>query len=189
MKKFKRLYSLTALFALPFVAQAHTGLPIESGFLSGFMHPWMGVDHVLAMMAVGLWALRLGANMRWGMPLIFVSAMLVGAGLAVFGLQIAGVETGIALSVIVLGVLLTTQKMVGNGLALLAASVFAILHGYVHILEGVTTGSLFTYSAGFISASAMLLIFGLMLGSKQNSIRQGFAWLCSATGLLLLAGF
>jgi urease accessory protein len=142
-------------------ALAHTGLEHAFSFASGFAHPWTGPDHILAMVAVGLWAGLNGGRALWVWPAAFVSVMLVGGALGVASVPVPFVEPGILASVIVLGllVLTATQLPVALGAALVA--LFALLHGHAHGGELPSGAAALTYAAGFALATALLHAIGL----------------------------
>jgi urease accessory protein len=153
-----------ALLALaPTVAFAHPGHDGAS-LVSGFLHPLGGFDHIIAMVAVGLLAARLGGRALWLVPASFVAAMTV-AGLA--GMADAGlpyVETGIALSVVVLGAVAVFGVAMPVAAAMGLVAFFAIFHGYAHGIEMPETASGLAYGAGFVAATAILHGIGIGLG-------------------------
>src|SRR5262245_28932012 len=142
-------------------ALAHTGLEHAVSFASGFKHPWSGLDHMLAMVAVGLWAGLNGGRALWAWPMAFVGLMVAGGALGISGIALPMVEPGILASVIVLGllVLMAAQLPVALGAALVAA--FAVLHGHAHGAELPAQASAASYAAGFALATALLHRLGL----------------------------
>lgn len=140
---------------------AHPGHE-AAGFASGFHHPLGGLDHVLAMLAVGLYAGRQPGAMRWALPGAFVAAMLGGAAIGATGVELPAVETGIAVSVLVFGVLIAfmTRPPLAVAVALVAA--FALFHGYAHHAE-MGDGTLASYAAGFAIVTAGLHGAGFMV--------------------------
>ncbi len=168
---------------------AHTGEHGVYDFVSGFTHPWLGVDHTLVMLALGICAARCGAQLRWQLALGFMVLMALGATAAAAGLQLASAEFGVALSVVFMGVLLhrPTLKLTQGSMLLLA--MFALLHGFVHVEDVTQSENLVQYTLGFLTATALLQALGLglaFLGGKY--LRSSMAWLCSCVGLLLLSG-
>jgi urease accessory protein len=153
-------------------AMAHAGHDHVhgSGLGSGLLHPVTGLDHLLAMLAVGLWAGRLGGRMRWGLPLAFVGAMLAGCGLAMAGLGLPLVEPGIAASVLVLGLALAAAVKVPAGAGLAAVAVFAVFHGHAHGAEIAEGASTLAYMAGFSFTTAALHAAGLGLAVAIASL-------------------
>jgi urease accessory protein len=143
-------------------ALAHTGHE-TTGLTAGFLHPFGGVDHMAAMVAVGLWAAFCGGVRVWVWPVAFVSAMLVGGGLGLWGVAIPFVEPSIAASLIVLGLLiaLAFEAPLAIGTALIMF--FAIFHGHAHGTEA-PAGNTVTYAAGFALATALLHASGISIG-------------------------
>jgi urease accessory protein len=159
-------------------ALAHTGLEHAVSFASGFKHPWSGLDHMLAMVAVGLWAGLNGGRALWAWPAAFVGVMVAGGALGMAGISIPMVEPGILASVIVLGLLVLTAARLPVALGAVLVAVFALLHGYAHGAELPAQASAATYAAGFALATALLHALGL-----------GVAWLGrSDTGRLVVRG-
>jgi urease accessory protein len=169
---------------LPTVAWAHTGA--GGGFLAGFAHPFMGLDHLLAMVAVGLWAVQLGGAMRWRLPLAFVACMALGAALpASLG---AALEPGIAASVLLLGVAVFTAMRPHAGLAMAVVGAAALLHGHAHGIEMPLAASPLTYGLGLILATALLHGAGVLGGGAVKSAvlrGAGLAIGVAGAGLLL----
>jgi urease accessory protein len=122
LKKHSRTFALAALGLFAGTASAHTGDHAVTGFVSGLAHPLLGLDHLFAMIAIGLWAAQQGGRALWAVPAAFVGAMVVGGGLAWSGIALPQVETAIALSVLVLGLLIATRRQwaVTAGMALAA---------------------------------------------------------------------
>ena len=171
-------------------AQAHPGHGTES-FVDGLAHPFSGLDHLLAMLAVGLWsAAALPAGRRLAGPAVFLAMLLVGAALPRLGVQLPGVEAGVALSVVALGVLMIAARSaalrlpVPAGLSLVGMA--ALLHGMAHGAELQAGHSFAGYALGFMTASALLHGVGLGLGNWLQSGR-GWAWRATA-GLMGLSG-
>ena len=159
-----RIAPATALLLLlPSVALAHTGEGSASGVLHGFMHPIGGLDHVLAMVAVGVFASVLGGRALWCVPAAFVGMMVVGFGLGVLQVGVPYVELGIALSSIVIGGAAALGLSVPIGGAMALVGVFAVFHGHAHGAEMPETTAGLTYAAGFILATAALHALGVAL--------------------------
>jgi len=154
-------------------ALAHTGLEHAVSFASGFAHPWTGLDHVLAMVAVGLWAGLNGGRALWAWPAAFVGVMLAGGALGIVGVAVPMVEPGILASVIALGllVLAAARLPVALGAALVAG--FALLHGHAHGAELPSGVAAATYAAGFALATALLHALGLGIARlcRSNSAK------------------
>ncbi|MFZ2449691.1 MAG: HupE/UreJ family protein [Methylovulum miyakonense] len=181
---------LSTLVTLP--ADAHTGIGAVHGLLDGVAHPLIGIDHLLVMLAVGLWAAMRGGKSLWLLPLAFVSAMGVGAGLSLLGITINAAETWVAASVIAAGVLVWRNTRMSSVLAVALASVFALAHGYVHALELIDSANALAYSAGFLLTTAALqglgLAVGLLAAARVKMLGAGLGLLCALVGVGLLAG-
>ncbi len=134
------------------------------GFVHGFVHPVTGIDHVLAMVAVGLFAANLGGRALWAVPLSFVSVMAVGGALGIAGIGVPFVEAGIAISVIVLGVAVALQWKWPVAAAMALVGIFAIFHGHAHGAEMPVDASGLEYGLGFMLATALLHVVGIGLG-------------------------
>ena len=156
-------------------AFAHPGDHSHLGFTSGFAHPLTGLDHMLAMVAVGLWASQLGGRALWLLPLTFPAVMAAGAALGLSGVVLPWVEIGIAASVLVLGaaVALTWQPMLAVSLPVIG--LFALLHGYAHGVELPAQTSALGYGAGFVAATLTLHLAGLAIGLAANRLPVRFA--------------
>jgi urease accessory protein len=144
-------------------AQAHTGLGTTSGFLAGVMHPLTGIDHLLAMMAVGFWAAQRGGKALWLWPATFVGSMVAGGALGMAGVPVPFVEQGIQGSLVVLGLLvaLGARPSLAIGCALIGLA--GIFHGHAHGAEAPETASGLEYAAGFVVATASLHAAGVGL--------------------------
>lgn len=151
-----------ALTLLPIAVQAHPGHSTEtSGFLHGFGHPLGGLDHVLAMIAVGLWAAQLSGKAVWAIPLAFICVMAGSAAIGTLGLPISGIEQGIALSDSILGLLILTAIKLPTGLGMLVVGILASFHGYAHGSEMPHSATILAYGFGFIMATTLLQAIGL----------------------------
>ena len=177
-----------ALLALPFSsAHAHTGLEHAVSFASGFKHPFTGLDHMLAMVAVGLWAGLNGGRALWVWPVAFVGVMVLGGALGISGFAVPMVEAGILASVVVLGllVLAAAQLPVAAGAILVAA--FALLHGHAHGAELPGDAAAITYAAGFAIATAILHAIGIGV-SRMAANANGRLLVRGAGALVAAAG-
>lgn len=150
------LTSAAALSLLAAPAFAHTGVGAAGGFAAGFAHPLLGLDHLLAMVAVGAWAALLGGRAVWLVPAAFVAAMLAGGALAFSGIALPMVETVVALSVVVLGVLVAVSARVVVGAGMAVAAAFAVFHGHAHGSELPASAV-----AGFALATVLLHVAGI----------------------------
>lgn len=180
---FQRLLFAGLLVALPGSALAHTGHGHVGGLASGLLHPITGLDHVLAMVAVGLLAAHLGGRSLWALPLAFMGTMLIAGAVAVAGLPLPWVEFGILASVLVLGGLIASGRTLPGTLALGLAAVFALFHGYAHGHEMPATASGLIYAAGFVSTTGLLHATGIALGLALG--RFGSAAAVRSAGLAI----
>ncbi|WP_445502899.1 HupE/UreJ family protein [Microvirga sp. G4-2] len=153
-------------------ALAHTGQHLISGFAAGFGHPFTGLDHILAMVSVGLFAAFLGSRAIWAVPAGFIAMMLVGGAVGMMGVSIPAVETGIAASVIVLGALMAWGRSWHPAAAMVFVGSFALFHGYAHGIEFPGGSSALAYSTGFALASLALHLFGLAMGAGPTRQSQ-----------------
>lgn len=153
-------------------AFAHTGIGHTSGFFAGVSHPFGGLDHLLAMLSVGIWSALANKNetgRMWVAPAAFVVAMLLGATLGYLNVALPMVETAIALSVILLGLMIVARLELPLAVGVLVVAVFAISHGHAHGAEA--TGSILAYMAGFAIATATLHVAGIGLGLALTNVR------------------
>jgi urease accessory protein len=154
---------LSLLLLLPATALAHEAGAAE-GLASGFLHPLLGPDHIAAMVAVGLWGAQLRAPAIWLLPVAFPVVMALGGLAALLGMPLAGVEAGIALSAIALGVLVALQVRLPLAAALAIVAVFALFHGHAHGAELAPGANAVAYSVGFVVATGLLHAAGILLG-------------------------
>lgn len=169
---------------------AHTGHGDAGGFVHGFLHPLGGLDHVLAMVAVGLFAAHLGGRALWLVPATFVAVMALGGALGMAGAALPFVETGIALSVVVLGLAVALRMSVPVLAAMALVGSFAIFHGHAHGAEMPQGGSGAAYAAGFLGATALLHCAGIALGFAVARLGEfaGRRAVQIAGGAMALAG-
>jgi len=149
---------------LPFTASAHQEKGTVWGFTSGFLHPLTGLDHITAMVAVGLWGAFLGAPAMWVLPVVFPLVMAFGGALGVLGVPIPGVETGIALSSLILGICVAFAVRPPLWVAALIVGTFAIFHGHAHGAEMPHAANAMTYAIGFVIATGLLHLCGIAFG-------------------------
>ena len=188
MKKQIILAILLSLFCS--IASAHPGHGLDSAY-AGFMHPLTGWDHLLVMLAIGVWASKLGGNARWQLPLTFLLIMTIGAVLGLAGLNFSGVETAIAASVMAMGLLLVVNLSISTISRIGVVAIFAVFHGMAH---GVELHSQKSYAAlaGMLFATALLHGIGLLLGYLLNSrCVEITKWLQNglALGMVLVGGY
>jgi urease accessory protein len=150
------------LVALPALAHVQEGQ--AAGFLTGLAHPVSGLDHVLAMIAVGLWGAQLGAPALWLLPVTFPLVMAFGGFLGLLGLPLPGVEIGIALSALALGLAVATGWRPPLAVAALLVAAFAVFHGHAHGTELPQGQSGLAYSIGFVVATGLLHLAGIGIG-------------------------
>jgi urease accessory protein len=162
MKK-QILIIATALGASAAPAFAHISPTEHGSLMAGLSHPLLGADHVLAMIAVGLWAAQIGGRSLWTVPAAFVATMALGFALAVAGAPMPFVEPAILASVVVLGLVVATAARLGGPAAAAVVAVFALFHGHAHGGELGTAGA-WSFAAGFMIATALLHIAGAGFG-------------------------
>ena len=172
----------------PYTASAHTDGGLAGGFVSGFVHPILGWDHVVAMVAVGLWGAFLGAPAIWILPVVFPLVMAFGAVLGVLGVPIPAVETGIAGSAVVLGLLILLAARLPIWLASIIVGVFAIFHGYAHGAELPEAANPFAYGVGFVVATGLLHLAGIAFGLLIRWPAGVYA-VRSGGGVIAMVGF
>ena len=154
----------TAALLWPAIAWAHVGSGEAEGFLTGLQHPVSGLDHVLAMIAVGLWGAQLGSPALWMLPVAFPMMMALGGMLGLMGLPLPGVEVGIAVSAVVLGVMVLVEARPPLLVSLGIVAFFAIFHGHAHGTELPEGQSGLLYSMGFVMATGCLHGVGITIG-------------------------
>jgi urease accessory protein len=191
----RRLVAAVLLFMLvwPRLAMAHVQGGEAAGFWSGLSHPVSGLDHVLAMISVGLWGAQLGAPAVWVLPVTFPMVMAFGGMLGLLGLSLPGVEIGIALSAIVLGLMIFREARPPLWVAALVVGLFAIFHGHAHGTELPAGESGLLYSIGFVIATGLLHATGIALGlihrwSAGKLALRAAGVLVAAAGLAFLWG-
>ena len=152
------------LLLLPMTAGAHTESGTIGGFVSGFRHPLTGLDHIVAMVAVGLWGAYLGAPAMWLLPVVFPVVMALGGGLGVLGVPLPAVEKCIALSGVMLGLAVAFAARPPLWLSAGIVGFFAIFHGHAHGTELPEAANAMTYAVGFVIATGLLHLSGIALG-------------------------
>jgi len=172
-------------------ANASQGVP--GGFYTGFLHPLTGPDHIVAMVAVGLWGFTLGAPAVWTLPLIFPVVMIIGGAWGLLNLPLPAVEIGIALSGVVLGLMVLFAQKPPLWLAAFLVAAFAVLHGYAHGIEVPHATDPIAYCMGFVLATSLLHLGGIGLGALGGwpagklAVRTG-GGLIACTGFAYLTG-
>ena len=182
-----------ATAGLPATAFAHVGVGDTHGFMHGFGHPIGGIDHILAMVAVGMFAVYLGGRALWLVPTTFVLLMGVGGVLGIEGLALPFVESGIAASVIVLGLAVALQWSLPAVAAMGLVAFFAIFHGHAHGAEMPAGASALQYAMGFMVATKLLHVVGIGVGrigaqASRNALQAGGGVMAFA-GVGILSGY
>lgn len=165
---------------------AHSGSS-AGGFIGGFAHPLFGPDHVVAMVAVGLWGAFLGAPAIWLLPIVFPLVMAVGGAIGMLGIPLPAVETGIAASAVVLGMMVALAAKPPLWVAAVLVGMFAIFHGHAHGTELPAGADAVAYSAGFVIATGLLHLAGIAFGTLARWPAGRFA-VRAAGGAIALAG-
>ena len=181
-----RLIALTALL-WPVATWAHIGSGEAGGFLTGLWHPVSGLDHLLAMIAVGLWGAQLGAPALWLLPVAFPMMMSFGGMFGLMGIPLPGVEIGIAVSAVVLGFMVFTEVQTQPVIALIVVAFFAIFHGHAHGTELPVGQSGLLYSMGFVIATGCLHGVGITIGLAHRW-NKGRIAMRVAGSIVLVAG-
>lgn len=185
------LVALSAAVLAASPALAHTGKGMTGGFLSGLMHPIFGWDHVVAMVAVGLWGAVLGSPAIWILPITFPLVMAFGAALGIAGVAVPFIEVGIALSGVVLGLLVLFLVRAPVAVAGVLVAFFAIFHGYAHGTELPAAANPYAYAVGFVIATGLLHAAGIAFGALSGqswgrmAIRAGGAAIALVGGAFL----
>ena len=174
-----------ALVANP--AYAHDGTGLAGGFVAGVLHPLAGLDHMLAMISVGLWGAFLGRPLVYALPMLFPAAMAIGGALGMAGVGFPPVELGIALSVVTLGAMILFAVRAPVVVACAIVGIFALFHGYAHGAELPSAADPVGYSAGFVLSTGVLHLVGISIGLLR-SIPAGTVALRATGGAIALTG-
>ena len=178
---------------LPAAAMAHPGGEAHS-FLAGAVHPLGGLDHLLAMLAVGLLAGYSGGSMRWWLPASFVAAMATGAGLGVISVDLPFIEVGIAFSLIAFGAALVSKQSLRAPMLIALTAGFALFHGHAHGTEMGADLSAMSYAMGFLLVTALLHVVGVLLTTRtllplpQATLLKWSGSAIAAVGIVSLGG-
>lgn len=172
---------------MPGLALAHGEGGLAGGFLAGALHPLGGLDHLLAMIAVGIWGAFLGAPLIWMLPVAFPLIMVVGGVLGIAGLPLPFVETGIALSVLALGLAIALGWRAPRVMAAGMVAAFAVFHGHAHGTELPAAVEPAAYAAGFVIATGLLHLAGIGIGRLAGT-RRGELALRTIGGAIAAAG-
>lgn len=180
--------ALLLVALVPGTALAHVeGSSAGAGFLTGFLHPLGGVDHVLAMLAVGMWGAQLGTPAIWVLPVAFPQVMAVGGVAGILGLPLPAIEVGVTVSVIVLGSMIALDRRPPLWVAALLVAFFAVFHGYAHGAELPGKAGAVAYSAGFVTATGLIHLTGIGIGLVIK-LPHGAAVLRAGGGAIAAAG-
>lgn len=190
MRFARNLVLIVISWLAPTVVWAH---PLHSGtdVVSGLVHPFLGLDHLLAMIAIGVWAVQLGARAVWIVPAAFVLTMILGTASGIAGVDVPQLEPMVAATVLVLGLLVMfrARMPIACGAALVA--VFALLHGAAHIAEMSPAQSLLAYGLGFTISTALLHLGGIGLAlagkGRETALRLAAAPVVVAGGWMLVS--
>jgi len=184
-----RLLLLLFLIILPSLVFAHSGDGPHNGLLHGFVHPLTGLDHILAMGAVGLWAAQTGGRMIWLLPLIFVAVMGLGGLFGAIALSPVLAEYGIMLSLLILGLLIMRGKCLPRIISIMLISLFALCHGYAHGSEMPQSMPFLSYATGFMIATTLLHLCGIGVALLFRRL-GGINWQrCAGIVVALYGGF
>jgi urease accessory protein len=159
---------VAAAALMPLAARAHVEGGQSSGLLAGFLHPLSGADHVVAMVAVGLWGAVLGPPALWLLPVAFPMVMAFGGLLGLLGLPLPAVEVGIAASGVVLGLMVLLERRPPLALAAVLVGSFALFHGHAHGSELPEGSSALLYSLAFVVATGLLHLVGILIGEMRR---------------------
>lgn len=189
MSRASAIVLLLAALALPGEAYAHARGGEAAGLLAGLAHPVSGLDHVLAMIAVGLWGAQLGAPAVWLLPVTFPMVMAFGGMLGLMGVALPGIELGIAASAIALGCAVFREARPQPLLAALLVGAFAIFHGNAHGTELPPGGDALLYSVGFVVATGTLHAVGIGFGLVHRWPLGRTALRAAGAGVALAGAF
>jgi len=175
-------------------AYGHSGDGIAGGFLSGFQHPLFGLDHLVAMVAVGLWGAFLGMPAIWILPMVFPLVMAMGGAIGIVGIPLPHVEVWVAVSAVVLGACVALALRPPFWVAAIIVGAFAIFHGHVHGTQLPDAADPLAYAIGFVTATGMLHLTGIGIGtlsrfSVGQYVIRGAGVAIAAVGLFFLLGY
>ena len=188
MNQTTKLLMAAGLLLTATTTAAHTGhgAHAESGFLSGLLHPMLGLDHLLAMAAIGFWSVRQNNLMKNATPAFVIGGMILGAALAWVGLSLPGVEAGITFSVLVAGILIATLAKLPTVVGGTLVGAFMLFHGFAHGTEMPAGATLAAYLAGFSIATLAITLVGRGLGSQM--LKADSRYSRGVGGVLAVAG-
>ena len=185
---------LLSTFLIP-VAHAHaSAATLQGGLISGFFHPLTGLDHIVAMFAVGLWGVFLGKPAIWLLPVVFPIVMALGGVLGVLGIPIPYTEVGIALSGIILGIMVAFTIKPPIWVAAVIVGIFAVFHGYAHGVELPNATNPLIFSIGFVMSTGLLHLTGIAFGELTRwpigeKLVRGLGGIITLVGIGFLMGY
>ena len=188
--KYLKSFLMALLFAaIPGVAYAHDGTNLGlGGFLSGIVHPVLGYDHLLAMLSVGIISAQIGGRAIWTVPSTFVTVMAIGGVLGLMNIGLTVTELGIAVSLVILGLVIAAERRIPTLIVMIGVGFFAIFHGYAHGAEMPDTAEPFLYALGFLVGTALIHISGVVIGDISRHYESGKVILRIGGGLISLVG-
>lgn len=188
--KYLKSFLMALLFAaIPGVAYAHDGTNLGlGGFLSGIVHPVLGYDHLLAMLSVGIISAQIGGRAIWTVPSTFVAVMAVGGVLGLMNIGLTVTELGIAVSLVILGLVIAAERRIPMLAVMIGVGFFAIFHGYAHGTEMPDTAEPVLYALGFLVGTAMIHIAGVVIGDISRHYERGKVVLRVGGALIALVG-
>jgi urease accessory protein len=189
MKKLINRFWMLLLLLWPLTASAHVQQGQATGFVTGFRHPWSGFDHILAMIAVGIWGAQLGAPAIWLLPVTFPLVMAFGGFLGLIGVHLPGVEFGIAASALLLGTMVCVEARPKLIWAAVLVGVFGLYHGHAHGTELPAGQSGMLYSMGFVIATGCLHAIGIALGLIHPLPAGRWALRIAGAGIAMMGVF
>ena len=188
--RYLKAFLMAFLFAaIPGVAYAHDGTNLGlGGFLSGMVHPVLGYDHLLAMLSVGIISAQIGGRAIWTVPATFVSVMAIGGVLGLINIGLNVTELGIAVSLVILGLVIAAERKIPTLIVMIGVGFFAIFHGYAHGAEMPDTAEPFLYALGFLVGTALIHIAGVVIGDISRHYERGKVVLRVGGALIAVVG-
>ncbi len=176
------------LLLVPDLANAHETHANGNGFMIGLSHPVLGLDHLLAMISVGVVSAVMGGTSIWLVPLVFITNMLIGGLLGGYAIPVPGIEYGIIFSVIALGAVLAIDKQIPSVIVMLLVGYFGLMHGHAHGSEMPEMTNPLLYGTGFVMGTVGLHLFGVLIGVGANKVPRGSEILRVTGGVVGCAG-
>lgn len=185
--KLVKHFLVASFLLLPLCASAHPGHEVTYGFMSGFLHPLLGLDHLMAMVGIGLWSMQQSGHLRWTLPTTFIVTIMVGAALGFSGVGLSSVELGIPVSLLMLGLLVVRTIKLPAMLSGALVAFFALFHGYAHGSEMPIGMDLITYFIGFMVSSVSVVVVTIQ-ASKWILINNHKSSFSMLGGIMCLYG-